>query len=329
MAWVISMPFFCIHPSAFNCRSMKLYTKLSFFILFLITVLSAVTIQKSFAQKGVLYEQYVQNPMAINPGFTGAREVFNMTGIFRRKWFRVQGAPSSQTFAADGTFGDGKFGVGFQALNDQTSAFSTTGVYASFAYHLGLSDKWKLGLGAQGGINVLPVFDLSLINSNNRALGSFGIGAWLRSDQLYFGISKPELLSPSFGDQRIAYYYRRPLYIMAGGSYDLGEDLLLLPHILFVQEKDYNLRVDLGARVWISEKVGLGGSYRMGGGAAFGSANINYLQLSAEVQVGKNVKLGYFYNTKQIEVITPYNGPQGIHELMLKFTPNPNGFLKY
>ncbi len=281
------------------------------------------------AQKGVLYEQYVQNPMAINPAFTGVREAFNMTAMFRRKWFRIQGVPSSQTFAADGTFGNNKYGVGFQALNDQTSGFSTTGVYGSFAYHLGLNDEWKLSLGVQGGINVLPVFDLSLVSSNSRAFGSLGAGAWLRSEQLYFGISKPEVLSPSFGDQRISIYYRRPLYLMAGGSYDLDEDAVLLPHVLFVQEKGYNIRVDLGARIWFSEKIGIGASYRIGGGNDFSSSNINYLQLSGEVQVGKNVKLGYFYGTKQIEVITPYNGPKGIHELMLKFTPNPSGFQKY
>jgi type IX secretion system PorP/SprF family membrane protein len=169
----------------------------------------------AFAQREVLYEQYVQNPMAINPGFTGVRGDFNMTAMFRRKWFTIQNSPSSQTFAADGTFANGKFGVGFQALNDQTSYFTTTGFSASFAYHLGISDEWKLGLGAQGGINVLPVSDLSF-NGTNRALGSFGLGAWLRSEKLYLGISKPELLSQKFGNQAINNFYRRPLYIMAG-----------------------------------------------------------------------------------------------------------------
>jgi type IX secretion system PorP/SprF family membrane protein len=296
--------------------------------LFVIAVLCTIT-RPAFAQKGVLYEQYVQNPMSINPAFTGVREAFNMTAMFRRKWFRVQGAPSSQTFAADGVTGGGKFGIGFQALNDQTSAFSTTGVYGSFAYHLGLSDTWKLGLGVQGGVNVVPVFDASLISTNNRALGSFGVGAWLRSEHLYFGVSKPELLSPNMGDQRISYYYRRPLYFTVGGSYDLGDEIWLLPHLLVVQEKDHRLRMDFGARVWLSEKVGLGASYRVGGGNSYGTPNINYVQLSAEVQVGKNVKLGYFYSTRQAEIITTYSGPQGLHELMLKFTPNPNGFSKY
>jgi type IX secretion system PorP/SprF family membrane protein len=284
----------------------------------------------SYGQREVLTEQYVQNPMSINPAFTGVRETFNMTAMFRRKWFNIQNSPSSQTFAADGTFGNGKFGAGFQALNDQTSYFTTTAVLGSFAYHLGISDVWKLSLGAQGGINVLPIFDAST-RPQNRALGSFGVGAWLYSEQFYVGISKPEVLSHGFGDQLIGGFYRRPLYIMTGGSYDLAEDIMLLPHVLVVQEKDHKLRLDIGARVWFNEKIGIGGSYRMGGGAnSFSGSGINFLQLSGEVQVGKNVRLGYFYNSKQVEqIFTNYVGPKGVHELMLKFVPNPNGFQKY
>lgn len=296
-----------------------------------ITSVLCFSTSKALAQREVLYEQYLQNPMAINPAFTGVRETFNMTAMFRRKWFSIQNSPTSQTFAADGTFGNGKFGVGFQALNDQTSYFTTTAFSASFAYHFAISDTWKLGLGGQGGINLLPVFDIgSSLNSNNRALGSVGIGGWLHSENFYVGLSKPELLSQNFGQQQISYFYRRPLYVMIGGSYALAEDIKLLPNLLFVQEKDYKLRFDFGGRVWFNEKVGVGGTYRAGGGRSSGGTNIDYLQLSAEVMVGRNVRLGYFYSTKQIEQIYTYvTGPKGIHELMLKFVPNPNGFQKY
>jgi type IX secretion system PorP/SprF family membrane protein len=282
---------------------------------------------QSYGQREVLFEQYLQNPMAINPAFTGVRETFNMTAMFRRKWFNIHNSPSSQTFAADGSFANGKFGAGFQALNDQTSYFTTTALSASFAYHLGISDTWKLAFGAQGGINVLPVFDVAA--STNRALASFGVGAWLHADQFYFGISKPEVLSHSFGDQVVDSFYRRPLYIMTGGSYELADDILLLPHALIVQEKDHDLRLDLGTRFWFNEKVGIGVSYRTGGVYnVYSSGKVNFFQLSAEVQAGKNVRLGYFYNTRQIEQIG-YSGPKGIHELMLKFVPSPNGFQKY
>lgn len=302
------------------------YKKLGLLVFLFVTVTSI----ESYGQREVLTEQYVQNPMAINPGFTGARGDFNITGMFRRKWFNIPNSPSSQTFAADGSFGDGKFGAGFQALHDQTSYFNTTSLLGSFAYHLGIGDRWKLGLGAQGGINVLPVYDLNS-KTNNRALGSFGLGAWLRTDNFYLGISKPELLTYSFGDQKIDTYYRRPLYIMTGGSYELDTDVLLLPHLLVVPEKDHKLRVDVGARIWFYEKVGIGASYRMGGGVnSTTTSNINFFQISGEVQLGKNVRLGYFYNTKQVEqMYTTYNGPKGIHEIMLKFVPNPNGFQKF
>jgi type IX secretion system PorP/SprF family membrane protein len=292
-------------------------------------VLLGGAFQPLLAQREVLYEQYIQSPMTINPGFTGVRETFNMTAMFRRKWFNIQNSPSSQTFTADGTVANGKFGIGFMALNDQTSYFTTTGFSGSFAFHLGISDQWKLGLGAQGGINVLPVVDFNSPR-NNTVLGSFGLGAWLRSDRLYFGLSKPELLAQNFGNQAISSVYRRPLYIMAGGSYDLSDDVMLLPHILFVQEKNHALRVDFGTRFWFDEKVGIGASYRAGGSDQSFSQKVDYLQLSAEVQAGKNIRLGYFYSSRQAEQIyASYSGPKGIHELMLKFVPSPNGFQKY
>lgn len=301
------------------------WTRVTRFLLFLFIT----SFQTVYAQREVLYEQYVQSPMTINPGFTGVRETFNMTAMFRRKWFNIQNSPSSQTFTADGTVANGKFGIGFMALNDQTSFFTTTGFSGSFAFHLALSDQWKLGLGAQGGINVLPVVDLTSPR-NNTVLGSFGLGAWLRSDRLYFGLSKPELLAQNFGNQAITSVYRRPLYIMAGGNYEINDDIMLLPHILFVQEKDHELRFDFGSRVWFNEKVGVGASYRAGGGYKSFSAKVDYLQISAEVQAGRNIRLGYFYSTRQAEQIyASYSGPKGIHELMLKFVPSPNGFQKY
>ncbi len=295
---------------------------LSFGLLFVIA-------QISYAQREVMFDQYVQNPMAINPAFTGVRGDFNMTAIFRRKWFTIPNSPSSQTFAADGILANGKVGIGFQALNDQTSYFTTTGVYGSVAYHMDVSEFWKLSIGAQGGINVLPIYDANSYGTN-RALASVGVGAWLRSDNLYFGISKPEILNQDFGDQRVSGFYRRPLYINIGGSYELGDELLLVPTVLLGQEKGQKLRTDIGGKVWFNEKVGIGVTYRMGGGIKNSSISSNHFQFAGEVQVGRNIRLGYLYNTKQVETLN-FNqlGPKGIHELMLKFTPSPSVFQKY
>ena len=226
----------------------------------------------SYGQREVLYEQYLQNPMAINPAFTGIRQDFNMTATLRRRWFSMPNSPVSQTFFSDGTVANGKVGIGLQALNDRMSAYQNVGVYASGAYHHDLSASWKLSFGAQGGINVLPVGDGSGYYSN-RALASAGVGIWLQSDAFYMGVSKPEILSEGFGiNQTVTFAYQKPLYILMGGKLPLNEDFRLLPSILLVQQKDRDFRVDIGSRLWYDEKIGVGASYRMG--------DIKFLQLS-------------------------------------------------
>lgn len=274
----------------------------------------------TYAQKEVLYEQYIQNPMAINPAFTGVRQDFNMSVLLRRRWFLIPNAPITQTFAMDGAIANGKIGLGLQALNDRMSPFFTTGVYGSAAYHWDASVTWKVSLGVQGGINVLPVYDFASGASLNRALGSFGAGMWVHSDDFYIGISKPELLSQGYGNKQNSFQYGKPLYITAGATFQPNDQVKILPSVLLVQESGYKLRIDVGGRVWYDEKVGLGISYRM--------ARQNYVQLSAEAQVGRNVRLGYIYNSRAIEssIVGINNNPISIHEIILKFIPNPSGF---
>jgi type IX secretion system PorP/SprF family membrane protein len=275
---------------------------------------------RSYAQKEVLYEQYIQNPMAINPAFTGVRQDFNMSVLLRRRWFLIPNAPITQTFAMDGTVANGKVGLGLQALNDRMSPYYTTGVYGSAAYHWDASVTWKVSLGVQGGINVLPVYDFASGTSLNRALGSFGVGVWIHSDEFYLGISKPELLSQGYGDRQNTFEYSKPLYVTGGATFQPTDQVKITPSLLLVQESGQKLRIDVGGRLWYDEKVGVGAFYRM--------ARVNYVQLSAEAQLGRNVRLGYIYNSRAIEssIVGINNNPISIHEVMLKFVPNPSGF---
>ncbi|TDB65251.1 PorP/SprF family type IX secretion system membrane protein [Arundinibacter roseus] len=287
--------------------------------LFIVALLSGIS-SISLAQKEVLYEQYLQNPMAINPAFTGIREDFNMLVTLRRRWFSIPNSPITQTFAMDGSVADGKIGLGLQALNDRMSAFFTTGVYGSAAYHWDATVAWKVSVGLQGGINVLPVYDFGSNTFQNRALGSLGAGLWVHSDQVYLGISKPELFTQRYGSTQSQFDYRKPLYITAGLTLEPDESIKLIPSVLIVQEKNQKLRLDAGARGWYNEKVGVGVFYRM--------ARINYVQLSGEVQVSGNIRVGYVYNSKAIEttIVSQNNNPISLHEILLKFTPNPSRF---
>lgn len=277
-------------------------------------------IDEVYAQKEVLYEQYIQNPMAINPAFTGIRQDFNMSVLLRRRWFFLPNSPITQTFAMDGTVAGGKVGIGLQALNDRMSPYFTTGVYGSAAYHLNTSSDWKISVGIQGGVNVLPVYDFASNSAMNRALGSFGAGFWVHSEKYYLGVSKPELLSQGYGNRQTTFEYRQPLYITAGVTFEPASLVKVTPSVLLVQEKGAGLRVDAGARAWYDERVGIGLFYR--------AARVNYVQASGELQVSNNVRVGYTYNSKAHEsgIAGINNNFLSMHELMLKFVPNPSGF---
>jgi len=292
-------------------------------ILAFIILFSYQGITSSFAQKEILHEQYQQSPIFINPAFTGLREDFNMTLQLSRRWFTYQNSPVSQTFSADGTIAQGKVGLGVQALNDNTGPFHTTGIYGSGSWILNPVSDVKISFGVQGGINVLPVYDSGFNRSTNKALASVGVGAWVQNEKIYGGISMPELLSQSYGtSSMVRSMYSQPVFLMAGANFAADEKWLIMPAILLAHEKNRHFRFDIGTRLWYNERAGVGATYRTG--------PINYLALSGELQVSKNIRLGYIYNSKLVNYrqFTGSYPVTSMHEIMLKFVPSPTGFHK-
>lgn len=278
--------------------------------------------QVCLAQKEMLYEQYLQNPLAINPAFAGVREDFNMTVLLRRRWIALQNSPISQSFAADGRLANGKIGLGIQALNDRMSPFVTSGVYGSLAFHHTTANGLRLSVGGQGGVSVLPFFDFASGISTNRAMASVGAGIWIENEKWNLGISQPELLAKGFGNRFSQFRYRRPLFIQLGYTAALDPDVTLLPHVLVGIEQDQKLRFDIGSRIWYKEKIGAGATFR--------SAAINYIQLSLEAQVSQAIRFGYNYNSKSVEIspTNTQNVPLGVHEIVFKYVPSSTRFHK-
>ncbi len=69
----------------------------------------------TLAQKEVMFDQYIEAPLAINPAYTGIQEHFNLNILLRRRWFSIPEAPVSPTLYVDGTIARGKVGLGFMA----------------------------------------------------------------------------------------------------------------------------------------------------------------------------------------------------------------------
>ncbi|MGA0555524.1 PorP/SprF family type IX secretion system membrane protein [Larkinella sp. VNQ87] len=283
--------------------------------------------QTVWAQREVLYSQYLTNPLTINPAFTGSRESLTMTAIFRRKWFSLRGPGFgiTQSFGADGPLAGGKVGLGLQALNDRMGLYSNTGVYGSLSYRITLPSMAKLSFGASGGINVLPVYDASSIAAVNKALPSVGAGVYYEAERFWAGVSMPEIIDRALSldnRQNSSVRYQRPLFINFGGRLKASEGIEFLPSILLTQQTGYPLGIDLNTKVWLEEKLGLGLSYRANNSTILSTQN--YFVVLAEYELSGSIRVGYTYNSRQIE--NPFYLQKGVHELVFRYTPSPIRF---
>lgn len=302
---------------------MLLCTKSTLFCLFLLSATVAV------GQREMMYSQYLISPLAINPAYAGSRENLNMALMFRRKWFGAQsgtlltgsggGGPISQTFAGDGAVGRGKIGLGLQAQNDQLSNFGATGVYGSVAYRIDLPALAKLSFGVQGGVNVLPVYDqLTGGFSVRQAVGSAGVGVYYQSPTFFGGVSLPELVNRGVVLSGQAQYRPAlPLFVQGGTRLSLTDELILLPSLLITRAANRPLGIDLNARLWVREKLGLGLSLRMN---SLGVVPRDYVQVLAEYQLSGAIRVGYAFNSQTIE--NPLFPQKSAHELVFKYALN-------
>ncbi|WP_138993917.1 PorP/SprF family type IX secretion system membrane protein [Larkinella sp. C7] len=284
--------------------------------------------QAVLAQREVLYAQYLSNPLTINPAYAGSRESLTMSAIFRRKWFGLQGPGFNritQSFGADGALSGGKVAIGFQALNDRMGLYSATGFYGSLAYRITLPSMAKLSFGASGGINVIPIYDPASSTGINKAMPSVGAGVYYEAERFWAGVSMPELVNRPITlgtGQNASIRYQRPLFINFGGRIAASEGVDFLPSILLTQQTGYPLGIDLNARVWIEEKLGLGVSYRANNSTLI--TTMNYIVALAEYELSKSIRVGYSLSSKQVE--NPFYAQKSVHEVLFRFTPSPTKF---
>lgn len=282
--------------------------------------------QSALAQKEVLYSQYMFNPMAINPAFAGVREDFSMTLAFRGRLFSFLSqnsqqiaTPITQTFAADGQLGTGRFGLGLQVLNDRNSTLGTVAISPALSYRIDLPNLARLFVGVQGSVSFIPVIGVGTNVGGTSALFGAGAGLYYDAEKLFVGLSMPEISVRTEKFTGLA--FRNPVYAQAGAKLRLSDDLLLMPSVVLSRAGSEPLAVDLNARLWYHDKAAVGVSVRQNN--TFFVGTYNYVQASLDYQLSNNIRVGYQFNSTAPEA--PYSSFQPtIHELTFRFTPNPN-----
>jgi type IX secretion system PorP/SprF family membrane protein len=116
----------------------------------LISILWLIALE-GFSQQDPQYSLYMFNPIGVNPGYAGRREVLSAVLVHRSQWIGLEGAPETQAFSLNMPLNNKKMGVGLQIVNDKIGAHTTQTLKATYAYRLKLGNG-KLAFGLSGGI---------------------------------------------------------------------------------------------------------------------------------------------------------------------------------
>jgi type IX secretion system PorP/SprF family membrane protein len=285
-----------------------------FFLLFIISV-------NVRGQVMPVTDQYVLNPILINPGYTGGREALNIALFYRRQWVGINGAPETLTFSADAPVSDNKVGLGFSIITNKIGVTREKSISTSYSYKVETGDV-KISLGLRAGIfstntrwSDLIVLDPGdeqyLADSKAYIVPDFGFGTYLSYNHYFAGLSIPRLLGYKFNYDKNRYSLKvepgKYNYILnTGYLIDIAPDIKFFPSVLLSASPSERMLMDFNAHFGFSEKIWTGITYR---------SNKSIAALF-QLAITTKVKVAYSYY-RDYNLLGRYNN--GSHEIMLRF----------
>jgi type IX secretion system PorP/SprF family membrane protein len=265
-------------------------------------------------QDYIYYTQYMFNGLSINPAYAGSQDFINITGNIRDQWTGIKGAPSTQTLSAHSPILHDMFGLGFIFVNDNVGVTNQQEISLSYSYKLMLNNK-SLSFGLKGGINTIhsryellnldEANDESFQKDDKSILPIFGIGAYLKGEKYYVGLSVPQFfkLFTSYNNSQTFGAYKL-CYLSAGYLFDLNENIRIKPSILAKANFESVFEMDINTSVYIKENYIVGMSYK----------TLNSLCLYFEYGWNKRYFFGYSYDIATTRMI---KHQYGTHEISL------------
>ncbi len=265
--------------------------------------------------------QYVLNPLTINPAYAGNRGVLNLSANYRKQWAGIKGAPETVTFAADAPVADNKVGLGLVIMNDKIGVTNNTYIMTNYAYNITIG-KGSLSLGLGAGIittntvwSDLVVLDpgdeLYLTNSSRFLVPSFSFGTYYTNHNYFLGFSIPEFVGYKFNYDKNKYgltvdpsQYNFLLY--TGYAINLSPKVDLIPSTLLNFSPGQKILFDLNANMNFNNRFWIGASYR----------NERSVGALVQLQVSNQFKIAYTYDFDTGK-LGGYSS--GSHEIMLRY----------
>ncbi|MBK0379408.1 PorP/SprF family type IX secretion system membrane protein [Mucilaginibacter segetis] len=315
----------------------------------LLTIL-LITSHLLYAQQKPQYTQYVFNNYLLNPAVTGIENYTDVKLGYRSQWTGLEGAPVTSYFSINAPLGkdflqgdatafpasggvnpssrlytqyyraaEPHHGIGFTIVSDKAGPITQTNIDATYAYHLGITDRLNLAVGVSAGVSHINLNTsmITLEDPNDPTINNLntsqwkpdlGVGVWAYSSNYYLGASVqqvlPQTLYLTTGNTANQSKTVPHFFVTGGYKIYLSDDVTLLPSGLlkFIQPTpvtfDINMKLSFRDRFWF------GGSYRK---------DDSYAVL-AGFNLSSFINVGYSYDITTSALRTVSNGT---HEIVL------------
>jgi type IX secretion system PorP/SprF family membrane protein len=266
------------------------------------------------AQVDPLYAQYLNNPLLINPAYTGLNNNFNASLIYRKQWAGFDGSPSTANVSAHTSLFDNKMGVGGYIMQDKAAINKNTEIQGTYAYRIEYKEQ-IVSFGLQAGLINYRSNDSALnpkdptapeFQSNQSfTKPTFGAGVTVNTERYFVGLSVPRMLKPKGEVGNIeTSLYQQHFYLTGAYVVFLTDRIRLKPAILFKGVKGAPISTDLNFSANIDERYVAGVFTR----------NFNTYGVMGQMKLQDKYRFGYAFEI-------PTNKSVGVnftsHEIMI------------
>jgi len=284
------------------------------------------------AQQTFMTNQYIFNPMTINPAYTGTKGWTSTNLLYSAPWTGLEGSPSTQAISIEGSpFTN--MGLGAQLVNDNIGAESRQGFWLNYSYILNINAKLKLSMGLAAGISHFsldgqelifetvddPSIPLTRVNSTRF---DPKMGMFLYSDRFYAGLSVTDMLGDMIeAPDGFVAKQERHYYVTAGYVFDLGKEVKAKPSIMIREDFKALTNIDATAHFLFKQMFWIGASYRFGANLFTEQTLDNSLRkrdaliFMTQINITPSWVVGYAY-THSLTALSSFAG----HEIMLDYT---------
>ncbi len=270
---------------------------------------------KAFSQQDPQYSLYMFNPLGVNPGYAGSREVLNAVLIHRSQWIGLDGAPETQVLSINTPLKNKKMGLGLQIVNDNIGAHTNQTLKATYAYRLKMG-RGKLAFGLSGGImNYSYDWDkvdykeaedaIPTTSAESFMIPSIDFGIYYNTRTFYMGIAAEHLNQATFDISEVQTISTTSSETSKKGiniTGTLGKAFIINDKLVFktsalTRLSSGGLSVDLNGSVLIKNKILFGLSLRQ-----------NAIIVMTEINLTKSLKMGVAYDLDASDVSKSTSG---------------------